>query len=156
LLAPRNPGSRVGVAIEMVAAWIQAALFGGGREFRLIQYEPDSKFGPSRILAVRFAHRLTGESPGDRARYMGERIVLGPSGETLVREFDDAKVGAFRDPVWTLVEDLDHVLGSAAQMSARREYTVLAVAGPAGEALREQLEANSRVTADRVWRMLGG
>jgi hypothetical protein len=151
-----NPGSPLGVAIEMVAASIQAALFGDGREFRLIQYEPDNKFGPARILEVRFAHRPTGESPGDPAHYTGETIVLGPSGETLVREFDDAKAGDFRDPVWELVEDLDGLLGCAAQTWARGEYTTLAVAGPAGEALREQLHAKNRVTADRVGKMLGG
>ena len=151
-----NPGSRLGVAIEMVAASIQVALFGDGREFRLIQYEPDSKFGPSRILEVRFAHRPTGESPGDPAHYTGERVVIGPSGETLIDEFDEAKIGDFRDPVWKLVEDLDGLLGCEAQTWARGEFTTLAVAGPAGEALREQLQAKNRVTADRVWKMLGG
>jgi hypothetical protein len=64
--------------------------------------------------------------------------------------FDDAKVGEFRDPAWELVEDLDGLLGCAAQTWRRGEYAVLAVTGPAGEAWREQLQANNRVTADRA------
>jgi hypothetical protein len=70
-------------------------MFGDGREFRLIQYEPDSKVGPFRILEVRFAHRPTSESPGDPAHYTGARIVIGPTGETLAHECDEAKVGDF-------------------------------------------------------------
>jgi hypothetical protein len=57
----------------------------------------------------------------------------------LIHEFDEAKLGDFRDPVWTLVEDLNGLLGCAPQTGAHGEYTVLAVAGPAAEALREQL-----------------
>jgi hypothetical protein len=151
-----NPGSRLGVAIEMVAVSIQVALFSDGREFRLIQYEPDSQFGPLRILEVRFAHRPTSENPGDPAHYTGETMMLGPSGETLVHEFHKTKPGDYRDPVWTLVEDLNSLLGCDAQTWARGEYTTPAVAGPAGEALREQLQAKNRVTADRVWKALGG
>ena len=81
---------------------------------------------------------------------------MGSSGEAIVHQYDETKHGDFRDPAWTLVKDINGLLGCAPQTWARGEYTALGVAGPGGEAMRERLQANARATADRLWKMLGG
>ena len=152
-----NPGTRLGLAIEMVAASIQASLFRDGREFRLIQYEPTACSATPGFSRSSSLTDPTEREPGRSGPLHGrDDRASARAARQSIHEFDEAKmaISGIRSGRWSRTSN--GLLGCAAQTWARGEYTALAVAGPAGEALREQLQANNRVTADRVWKMLGG
>jgi hypothetical protein len=106
-----NPGTAIALVIETVAAAVQYRLFADGRQFHLIEHYRDPIDGPqtSRYALVRF----------------GGRSVLKDVGV-----WDGAGVeGAFRDPRWEPIDDIEELLGCQVAVWWPGCYTSRAVAG---------------------------
>jgi hypothetical protein len=106
-----NPGTAIALVIETVAATVQRRLFADGRQFHLIEHYRDAINGlqTSRYALVRF----------------GGRSVVGGAGV-----WDGAGVeGAFRDPRWEPIDDIEELLGCQVAVWWPGRYTSRAVAG---------------------------
>jgi hypothetical protein len=106
-----NPGTAIALVIETVAAAVARRLFADGRQFHLIEHYRDVIEGlqTSRYALVRF----------------GGRSVV-----AAVEAWDGAGVeGAFRDPRWEPIDDIEELLGCEVAVWWPGRYTARAVAG---------------------------
>lgn len=121
-----NPGTAIALVIETVAAAVQRRLFADGREFRLIEHYRDAIDGSrtSTYALVRFGHCSVLEGAGVRE---GAGVEC-PGVE-----------GAFRDPRWEPIDDIEQLLGCEVAVWWPGRYTARAVAGARGEQLRRKM-----------------
>lgn len=151
-----NPGTHLTIGIEMAATSIHENLFPDGRELRLISYEPRDMLGNSWFRLIEFEHRTTGEDPDDPAHYTGTVLFVSDSGERLAADRGTEKHGDFRDPRWYQLDDPAKLVGCEVQTWPRGEYTVRALFGREGEAVRAEFAANTRAIGDRLSKLLEG
>jgi hypothetical protein len=140
----------------MAGASIHQNLFPDGCEFRLISNEPRDTLGNSWFRLVEFEHRRTGEDPDNPAHYTGTVC----SSATAWRESrliaPQRSTGIFRDPSWYQLDDPAKPVGCEVPTWPRGEYTVAALFGHEGEAVRAAFAANTRATGDRLSKLLEG
>ncbi|MGH7867504.1 MAG: hypothetical protein ACREP9_07705, partial [Candidatus Dormibacteraceae bacterium] len=137
--------------IEMVAAAVQEALFGDGREFRLIEYHPSRDGGEERMprfMAVQFEHRKVSENSDDPGHYAGMIVVIGK--EETAEAQGEPIAGDFRDPSWKVVRDIEDVVGCEVTVWPEAQYIAFEVAGEEGERLRRELKENAKRATERI------
>lgn len=138
-----GPGTSVTNAIEMIAGAIQAEFFADGREFQMVEHWPDTIDGrgiPTFAL-VHFRHRGIEEDPGDPSHYAGTSVVV--EGESAVVHHGDPIRGDFRGPRWEPISDIAGLVGCEVRLWAAGSYTAWAVAGEAGQHLRDEAAQRS-------------
>ncbi|WP_249019468.1 hypothetical protein [Conexibacter sp. S30A1] len=144
-----NPGTYIPNAIETLAHTIQEQLYPDGREFQLIQHRP-----PDEYLAVDFHHRSVSENPDDPEHLVDQLIIITPDHERH-RFPGNMKPGDFRDPRWIPIKAIDTLLRCAVQRWEPEEYTAATIAGPAGQQLRDRVQAHNRSVSQRFDEWLG-
>lgn len=119
-------------------------------EFRLVSYEPRDTLGNSWFRPIEFQHRHISEDPRDPSHYTAAIIFVNDDGEQLVPPTRTQKHGDFRDPVWYHLDDPAELVGCEVQTWPRGEYTVAALFGPEGEAVRATFAANTRSVGEQL------
>jgi hypothetical protein len=98
---------------------------------------------------IEFQHRRASEDPRDRSRYASAIVLVNDAGDALVPATRTSKHGDCRDSVWQYLDDPAELVGYEVQTLARGEYTVAALFGPEGEAVRAKFAADTRAIGDQ-------
>jgi hypothetical protein len=133
-----GPGTTTTNAIEMVASAIQSEFFSHGREFELVEHWPDTidSQGTPVFARVHFEHRSIQEDPGDASHFAGTLVSIDADGTQV--DHGSLIEGDFGDARWEPIQDISDLVGCAVQVWHPGDYTAGAVAGDAGQQLRDE------------------